>query len=187
MMLKGARPDTMRAAQWLVQWWREQGGALVGGRSRRGWGFDFEFMDADQPSASIEPVVEEVESDWFGDELASKTGQQSLQLPSANEPLPYEEALLEDEDEDDEYGDASGSDYGLSPSGEDGLTKDELVQLQMEEMITKHFASIDEETQTGGRVSATREKKVARAELIAKRKAKQAERFAAAAAVAVAE
>lgn len=58
MLLRGGEKDTVRAAKWFVEWWRNEGGlvsALVpenlptgpdGTHApllRRGWGFDFEW------------------------------------------------------------------------------------------------------------------------------------------------
>jgi hypothetical protein len=58
MLLRGGEKDTVRAAKWFVEWWRNEGGlvsasvpeSLPTGSDgthapllRRGWGFDFEW------------------------------------------------------------------------------------------------------------------------------------------------
>ncbi|KAG2156802.1 P-loop containing nucleoside triphosphate hydrolase protein [Suillus bovinus] len=66
MLLRGGEKDTMRAAKWFVEWWRNEGGLVSasvpenlptgsdGARApllRRGWGFDFEWtVDASMDS-----------------------------------------------------------------------------------------------------------------------------------------
>ncbi|KAG2139559.1 P-loop containing nucleoside triphosphate hydrolase protein [Suillus cothurnatus] len=67
MLLRGGEKDTVRAAKWFVEWWRNEGGLvsasvpenLATGSDgthapllRRGWGFDFEWtVDASMNSA----------------------------------------------------------------------------------------------------------------------------------------
>ena len=58
MLMKGGVRDTVRAAQWFIKWWRNEGGILAASTPlvtampadgtgltthRRGWGFDFEW------------------------------------------------------------------------------------------------------------------------------------------------
>ncbi|KAG1736080.1 P-loop containing nucleoside triphosphate hydrolase protein [Suillus paluster] len=55
MLLRGGEKDTVRAAKWFVEWWRNEGGLVSasvpenlpmgsdGTLLRRGWGFDFEW------------------------------------------------------------------------------------------------------------------------------------------------
>lgn len=59
MLLRGGEKDTVRAAKWFVEWWRNEGGLVSASvpeklptgsdgfhasSLRRGWGFDFEWM-----------------------------------------------------------------------------------------------------------------------------------------------
>jgi len=53
MLKRGGIPDSTRAAQWFVRWWRDEGGLISAAdapapllphsSSRRGWGFDLEW------------------------------------------------------------------------------------------------------------------------------------------------
>lgn len=67
MLLRGGEKDTVRAAKWFVEWWRNEGGLVSASVPenlptgsdgthtpllRRGWGFDFEWtVDASMNSA----------------------------------------------------------------------------------------------------------------------------------------
>ena len=73
MIMRGAEPDTTRAAAYFVRWWREEGGLLAATSSplrlaepsgsdirhppMQGWGFDFQW----QLDAEEQPITKEDE------------------------------------------------------------------------------------------------------------------------------
>ncbi|KAH7099794.1 P-loop containing nucleoside triphosphate hydrolase protein [Auriculariales sp. MPI-PUGE-AT-0066] len=177
MTLKGGRVDIGRAAQWLVEWWRERGGAVVGGRTRRGWGFDFEFTDDDGAEEEPHVVVKGHEDDLFRAELdlaeRSPRGVAQSDVEAEIQYHPYEDLPSVEDNQP-----ATHHQARSATLEEIDLSEEDEIQLRMESIISRHFSAIAEETRSGGRISATREKNVARAEATAKRKAKVLEKLA---------
>ena len=74
MLVKGGIPDTTRASQWFIKWWRNEGGILAASTPlatatptdgsaltthRRGWGFDLEWsVDPEELPHYDEAMIE---------------------------------------------------------------------------------------------------------------------------------
>ena len=68
MLKRGGIPDHTRAAQWLVRWWRDEGGLIAAAEApaplhphsstRRGWGFDLEWDINDVGTPGTEEDVQ---------------------------------------------------------------------------------------------------------------------------------
>ena len=67
MLKRGGIPDHTRAAQWLVRWWRDEGGLIAAAEApapslsklstRRGWGFDLEWDIGDAGTPETEEDI----------------------------------------------------------------------------------------------------------------------------------
>ena len=68
MLKRGGIPDHTRAAQWLVRWWRDEGGVIAAAEApapllphsstRRGWGFDLEWDINDAGAPETEEDIQ---------------------------------------------------------------------------------------------------------------------------------
>ena len=68
MLKRGGIPDYIRAAQWFVRWWRDEGGLIAAAEApapllpnsstRRGWGFDLEWDIRDTGAPETEEDIQ---------------------------------------------------------------------------------------------------------------------------------
>ena len=68
MLKRGGVPDHIRAAQWFVRWWRDEGGFIAAAEApvplvpdsstRRGWGFDLEWDIQDAEALETEEDIQ---------------------------------------------------------------------------------------------------------------------------------
>jgi hypothetical protein len=94
MLRRGGAPDLAKAAQWFVNWWREDGGLIAAAKSpapdsptlnpltRRGWGFDFEWS-VDEGNETQSPQIVQRKMEEVIDQYLSTVSEDDNQVSSS--------------------------------------------------------------------------------------------------------
>lgn len=102
MLKQGGVPDHIRAAQWFVRWWRDEGG-LVAAKApapslhnpfnRRGWGFDLEWNIQNTGTPETEEDIQQ-HMEHLIDEYLLNLGTEEEEVSSTQEKKRAKEEMM---------------------------------------------------------------------------------------------